>query len=470
MSSILSHRGYSIKKDTLSLDELRTLKKALTVTPIAHPDFPISPSFSVFEEGKLWIRIPRAFGLEKFGIPKVDRLEDKLLQQERCSFNGTLRENQLVPHQKVLDGLLNKGSGLLCLQTGGGKSVCMLSLLSHLKQRTCILVHKSQLLQQWKDEIARFLPKMTVGIIQQEKKSFAEECDVYLIMIQTLLKMDNIPAIFGFTVIDECHHLPSSTFSKILFKVNAKFVLGLSATPKRKDGLTNVLHWHMGETLFEEKPDRSDQSTTYVHLYSYSNGGNIDPRKYAEMITNLCSDKDRTALIISAIKEQLTNDKTKKRQVLILSERKSHATLIFKELQNIYNGKRSCGLLLGGMKKHVLESEMKKDILVATYNLMSEGISISKLNTILFASPKRDVTQALGRIFRQVHKDVNPMIIDISDSALRGQQQARMKIYKKELNGNIHVINHTQGMMESDEEEHPLSGKALSLESSDDDS
>lgn len=440
---ILSHKGYSVRKSSLKTSELVKLKKDLTVTPIAHPSYPFVNSFGVYEEGPQWIRIPRRFALDRYGEPQKTMLTEHPIRAEKCEFNGSLRENQLVPHDTALKGLLEKKAGLLCLPTGSGKTVTMISILSKLQQRTCILVHKSQLLQQWHAELKRFLPKLRIGVIQQKKKSFEEECDVYIVMIQTLLNMESIPPIFGFTVIDEVHHTPSCTFSQTLFKVNALYVLGLTATPQRKDGLTHLLQWHIGDILYQERPDRRDQSTTCVEIYNYVPVG-VDPRKYAEMITKLCEDEERNAYIVAALKQQLEKDVEKKRRVLILTERKNHATLLYECLKAHYGKTRPCALLLGGMRKDLFEKESEKDILVATYHLMSEGISLPHLNTILFATPKRDVVQALGRIFRKVHTEINPMIIDISDSVLRGQQAARLKIYKTELNGNITTTYHTE--------------------------
>lgn len=452
IDKILSHKGYSVRKASLSFAELKTLKKDLMVTPIAHPDYPFVKTFGVYEDGQQWIRIPRRYGIDRYGDPDRNLLEDHILPDKKFEFKGELRENQLVPRDTALDQLLQKSSGLLCCPTGGGKSVIFLSIMSKLKQRACILVHKSQLLQQWHSEIKRFLPNLRVGIIQQKKKDFSEECDVYLIMIQTLLNMTSVPPIFGLTCIDETHHIASCTFSQILFKVNSKYVMGLTATPDRKDGLTKVIQWHIGDILYQERPDRRNQSTTFVEIYNYFPPRGLDPRKYAEMITKLCDDEERNRYIIDAICEQLRKDPEKKRRMLIMTERKSHAINLYSELRDIYKTERTSGLLLGGMRKDILENEMGKMILVATYNLMSEGISIPQLNTILFATPKRDVVQALGRIFRKTHTDINPMIIDISDSILRGQQAARLKTYNVELNGNIKINYHTMDEM-SDEDD-----------------
>ena len=312
MKTLLSHKGYSVNKLHLDATQLAKLKKDLTVTPEAHPDYPAPKSFPVYEEGSNWIRIPRCFGLSFFGKPSQTKFTDNPLDDSKCIFAGQLRPSQQVPHDTVLRHLLDENgsqSGLLSLATGSGKTVVNLSLLSHLKQRTCILVHKSQLLQQWKAEINKFLPHMKVGIVQQTKKDFSTDYDIYLIMIQTLLNIDSVPPIFGVTVVDETHHVPSATFSKVLFKVNAKYVIGLTATPTRKDGLIQVLHWHVGEIIYQEKPDRREQNTTLVEIYRHVPGmRRMDPKQYAQIITALCTEEKRTKLILRAIEEQLDKD------------------------------------------------------------------------------------------------------------------------------------------------------------------
>jgi superfamily II DNA or RNA helicase len=446
--TIISHTGYAVQKSTMETSSLLAMKQELIVSPQTHPDYPVVKSFPVYVEGKQWIRVPRWYGLTKFGAPLKNHLLDFPLDESKCVFSGQLRDSQIIPHDSFLSALLDKQSGLFCMMTGSGKTVTMLSIVSRLKQRTCILIHKSQLLQQWYSEIKRFLPQLSIGIIQQQQKDFSQGCDIYLVMIQTLLNIPRVLQMFGLTVIDECHHIPSCTFSKVLFKVTAKYVVGLTATPVRKDGLTHVLHWHIGDILYQEKPDRRAQKTTHVEVYHYCPPNRIDPRKYAEMISKLCNDKDRSQYILNAIRRHVDQDICNKRRLLILTERKHHAKFIHSCLENIYHRQKTCGLLLGGMKKEILETEMEKELLVATYNLMSEGISIAQLNGILFASPKRDITQALGRIFRKTHTDIHPLVIDIADSMLKGQLKNRLATYAKELNNNIIVAHHHQSLFD----------------------
>ena len=120
--TIASHKGYSINKSNLTVAELSDLKKELTATPQAHPDYPFVSSFPVYEDGKKWIRVPRWYGICRFGMPAVDKLVDFPLREDVCVFAGTLRENQIQPHDTFLSALTEKKMGLLCVSTGFGKS------------------------------------------------------------------------------------------------------------------------------------------------------------------------------------------------------------------------------------------------------------------------------------------------------------------------------------------------------------
>ncbi len=438
--TILSSRGYSIDKRNLTDMELTRLQRSLTVAADAHPNFPVPSPFPVYEEGTNWIRIPRYYGVSHFGQPTINTFAtaDMSLRDERCTFTGRLRETQRTPHDQVLNHLFNVyPSGILSLMTGSGKTVIALSLISRLKQRVCILVHKSLLLEQWKCELEQFLPNLRVAVIQQKSKEFSTDYDVYLVMIQTLLNINVVPPIFGFTIVDEVHHLPSQTFSKVLFKVNAPYLLGLSATPERKDGLTKVLHWHLGKIIYAELPDRRNQPTTEVRVVRYTAPYPLDPKRYAAMITSICNDVRRNRLLVAAVKKILVEDVDNLRNVLILTERLEHVNLLQKEIAVF---EPDTAVIVGGMKKADVDVAIQRRILIATYMLMSEGNNVPKLNTIVIASPKRDVAQALGRIFRQLHTIVHPIVLDVSDTCLRRQEQERLKTYDRELSGNMRVV------------------------------
>src|SRR5690606_28758385 len=118
---------------------------------------------------------------------------------------------------------------------------------------------------------------------QGSKKSFDGQCDFYVVMVQTLMNISKVPNIFGFTIWDETHHAPSTTFSTCFYKVGARYMLGLSATLVRKDGLFGILSHHFGDILFQKAPDRSDQLCTQVHVWRYENtDGTINLKRWSD--------------------------------------------------------------------------------------------------------------------------------------------------------------------------------------------
>ena len=435
--TILSPKGYVVQKASLSYRQQVELYGRLTVKPISHPDYPAAPAFPAYATTTDTLHVPRQWGLDHFGEPARREFADHICPN--LIFHGNLRPNQMEAYETTIRHLTEHGTGVLSLPTGHGKTIITLALLAHLKQRACILVHKTHLLQQWKEQIATFLPQCKVGVVQGSSKTFRPECDIILVMIQTMQNIStDVPAIFGITVVDETHHLPSASFSKCMYKVNAKYLLGLSATPTRKDGLTKVLLWHMGEIMYEGKPDRSQQKATDVYFYKYDcHTLSLDPRRHADMITRMIHHDGRNTFIISTICKLLAADANRKRYILVLSERRHHATFLYEEIQNRTD--RSCGLVLGGLAKEAFDIEKEKQIVFSTYQALSEGVDIQNLNTLILATPKADIIQSMGRIFRKVHTEVNPMIIDFVDSQLFSKSRKRLAAYKSELNGNLRV-------------------------------
>ena len=136
---------------------------------------------------------------------------------------------------------------------------------------------------------------------------------------------------FGFVIIDECHHVGAQVFSKALFKVNFKYTLGLSATVNRKDGLTKVFKWFLGDILYKIAKKENvpciikqliidDNDEKYKKEYTLFNG----KHNIAKMITNICSYIQRTLKIVTQIKSILEDNIQKTRKILVLSDRKQH--------------------------------------------------------------------------------------------------------------------------------------------------
>ena len=434
---MISKYGYSISKKGLNIDEISDLKQGLTLST-SNPLFPgSSKKYHMYVECKNWIRIPRFFGLTKFGIPNKNLLKT-IRDRKNFDFLGTLKPAQIRPFQVISDKLNKDNMATLCLMTGSGKTVIAVSLMCDIKTRTCVIVNKSMLAEQWKTEINRFSPSTKVEIIQGCKSTYLlsdDSIDVCIVMAQTISNMKVVDAMFGLMIVDECHHLPCKTFSDIMFKCCCSMVLALSATPERQDGLSVAIEWHVGKITYKETPNRNEQKPTEIVLVNAENEGiEFDPKNYSRMITRLCNDKTRNDIIVNTINPII---KDTRRHVLIITERAEHV----KTLRNLLDvDNDEIGVFISKKRKRDdNDVPLSKRIIISTYKMMEEGISVGSLNTLVLASPKKNIVQTLGRIYRKIHVDINPLIIDVVDSILQNQANQRMKIYKNELHDNFTV-------------------------------
>ena len=435
---IQSNRGYAILKSSLTMAEIAMLKRELLVQQITHPDFPPMKPFGVWEETDRYIRLPVAWATQRFGPAEVVLVQD--IPRPNISFVGSLRPHQIEPVEMAVTILREQGRGILCLVTGGGKTVSSLNIACQLGVKTLVLVHKRSLLEQWKDEISKVVPTARVGIFCQKQCEYGDEYDITLGMWQTILNRKAIPNVFSLTIVDECHRVSSKEFSQAMFKVNARYVLGLSATPQRADGLTCVLNWHLGDLIYRQDAIRRSSARTLVWMCRYTDPEfamvRVTGKNYSGLINKLCASERRNEYIIGAIRLVLERPDANQRRILVLTDRVAHAKELVLRLRALVDGKRSIGLFIGQVKLADLVEAKKCDVIVATYKIFEEGESVEDLNVLVLASPKREITQALGRIFRKQHV-ISPIVIDISDMILSGQMRARMNIYRDETNQHL---------------------------------
>lgn len=442
--TIFSKNGYSVYKSFLSDEEIKKTKDDLCVEPIVNfeTQYQVNNSFKVYKENEQRFRVPRYYGLHHFGIPQ--KTHDFQYTHINLKFKGNLNAKtfQDIAVEKSLKQLFehpdNGGGGILSLPPGFGKTTVSLYLISQVKAKSLIIVHKEFLLNQWIERIKMFLPEASVGTIRQDKVDI-EGKDIVIGMLQSLCMKDYPNGTFdsfGFTIIDETHHICSKVFSKALSKFTTKHILGLSATPHRKDGLTKVLEWYIGPIFYSL--ERENQKTVKVDIINYNHSSytpdNIPKNKAnkvsnVEIITNLVKLKERNEAIIEQTIKLYKNG----RNVMILSDRREHCFELQKQIDNLLN-ESVCGLYMGGMKQNELNESEKKDIIIATYSLAHEGLDIPKLDSLILSTPKTDVVQACGRIMRETHgKKFDPYIIDIVDNIgpLKNQGRKRQIFYKK---------------------------------------
>jgi len=437
---ILTRNGYRIEKH--SVPDLGGLCKRLHAKPIVPKVFNpwgVKP-YKVYDESESYLYLPKHMGITEFGTPTEVLCTAEMGTPEHWTFAGGLRPAQ----HSVVDAYLKPTphDGLICLQTGGGKTVCALYIAAQLKVKTLILVHNTFLRDQWVDRIQAFLPKARIGSVQGETTDVAGK-DIVIAMIQSISMKDYPKDTFrgiGLTIIDECHHIASEVFVRAFPKVTSQHMLGLSATPERKDGLMNVITWFLGPILYRSDTGDKIDSEVRVEVYQYTHEdpefNKIIYNSSGVMFTTLMINKlaefaDRTKYLVEII-GGVMDECAGKRQMLVLTDRVDHCKTILEALPDTW---KPHAAILGRDVKSAQRTEWcsSKKILIATYSMCKEGFDVPTLNTLLIATPRPDVDQIVGRILRveKSQRSVHPLILDVVDTAFRRQFQERLSLYNK---------------------------------------
>ena len=429
----LGQKGYSIYKENITIEEQYLLRNELLVRPYV-PKAPVQPEgFAIYRESPKKIYIPRFYGLTTYGEP--DDVRIPIGEPIDLTFKGSLRDyqNNIVEIYKKNLGK-NGGGGLLEIPCGRGKTVIALNIISQLKVKTLVIVHKGFLLNQWIERIEQFLPDARVGKIQGQVIGI-EHKDIVVGMLQSL-SMKEYPSdmfsSFGLTIVDECHHIGSQVFSRSLQRIVTRYMLGLSATMQRKDGLTRVFKMFLGEIIYKEKREcdddvvvkRIDYLTTDIEFNEtvYDYRGNP---AYSTMISKLCDYNHRSEFIIKVIVGEMKEKS--EQQIMILAHNKNLLVYLYKAIE--HRNIATVGYYVGGMKEADLKISETKQIIIATYAMAAEALDIKTLTTLFLVTPRTDVTQAVGRILRVKHE--RPLVVDIVDSHDMFQRQylKRKKFY-----------------------------------------
>ena len=488
LDKVITQKGYAIRKASLTDEQKSTLEKTLEVAPERHGRVGAAeaPSFRIYRESPQRYYVPRQWGINTYGPADANVVNEGL--PITLEFKGNPYEYQTTIINKFID---SGGNGLICVPCGKGKTFMAVAIAAKLGKKFLVVVDKEFLMNQWKQEIESLMPGIRIGILQRDKqqlgsevisgkeltvpelktrardaglrvggnraeliarlveanvdtkpKSETVEYDCTLCMIQTLCMQDFHEGAFrdyGFCIFDECHHLGAAHFSKSLLKIQTKWMLGLSATPQRDDGLTKVFEWFLGEPVYWEKIREPDPMVLVRPIYFKSDNPAYTTIPYdwrheiimGRLLTQVVECSERNDEIAKILLE-LAGDR--RRRVLVLSERISHLEAI----ENRVKGKGfEIGYYIGGMKEEVRESgAVTANILLASYAMASEAMNIKTLNTVILASPRKKVEQSTGRILRirAEHRLVAPMIVDIIDSNIgvyKNQYFQRSRYYKK---------------------------------------
>jgi len=342
-------------------------------------------------------------------------------QSIEVAFAGTLRLDQ----EAAVDAMLQHDTGVLCAPTAFGKTVTAAALIARRGVNTLVLVHRTELLKQWQERLQSFLGvgKGMVGTIGGGKTKSTGKIDIAV--IQSLSRKGQVNAMvenYGHVVVDECHHVGAVSFDAILKRVKARYVLGLTATPIRRDGQQPIVFMQCGPTRYTAtQPATAPHDLEVIpHLQEVP----IDLPQEAgiqDVFRHLASDPGRTAAIAEAIQDAFVQG----RKVLVLTERTDHLDAIATALLD----KVPMPIILHGRMSKKQRAKSAADlealptdeprVLLATGKLVGEGFDHPPLDTLILAMPvswKGTLQQYAGRLHREHASKSDVRVIDFVDT------------------------------------------------------
>jgi superfamily II DNA or RNA helicase len=345
--------------------------------------------------------------LEAHGIkPEIDdqRFSGTPIPVE---FHGELRENQI----ETVDELVKNDTGVLSATTAFGKTVIGSWIIAARKVNTLVLVYRQQLMDQWREQLSMFLNihKTSIGRIGGGKSKPNGFLDVG--MIQSLVRKGEVKDLiagYGQIIIDECHHVAAFSFEQVLKQAKAKYVLGLSATPTRKDGHHPIIMMQCGPIRYRVNAKQQAKDRPFEHKVILRQTGfqsRFNEPKIHDLYDELSRDNERNKMII----DDVLHAAREGRNVLILSERKNHVELLAKSLQEHM---KNIIVLTGGVKRSQKVESMQRlnsiphsesRIIVATGKFIGEGFDDPRLDTLFLVLPvswQGTLQQYAGRLHR----------------------------------------------------------------------
>ena len=352
------------------------------------------------------------------------------------NFSGILRQDQ----EAAVAAMLQHDIGVLCAPTAFGKTVTAAAIIAQRGVSTLILVHRTELLKQWQERLAAFLGagKEMVGTIGGGKTKPTGVIDIAV--MQSLSRQGEVdPRVenYGQVVVDECHHVGAASFDAILRRAKAKYVLGLTATPIRRDGQQPIIFMQCGS--LRHKAAQPAEAPNDLRVTPYLIESPIElPREAGiqDVFRHLAQDKLRTAAIAKAIISAFRQG----RKVLVLTERTDHIDAIqaalaveVPELFVLHGrlSKRHRAKLIATLEALLPNAPR---VLLATGKLVGEGFDHPPLDTLVLAMPvswKGTLQQYAGRLHREHASKTDVRVIDLVDT----EHSALMRMWNKRQRG-----------------------------------
>lgn len=441
----------------LSSDNVEWLKSKLTLAQSVSPEYkerskPQVVQLFIEDNDKGLIGIPREFFFENMrsqheieyqvssGLPwpggelrLYDKVADKPLE---------LRNEQGPAVEATISHLNQRpaGGGLITAPTGWGKSIYSLELIRRMRLKTAVLVHREFLSNQWIDKVENFLPEAKIGAIIGDKWDGVEDAHITMVMIETVVswvKRGKIPEgfadMFGLIVIDEVHRIGAPMWSKSIPVFNAAYRVGVSAAPRRSDGLEKSFFYHIGPKVFTGNVLRMTPKVRRVWSTFKINHPRLNVNLLSMEFANklMSADVEYNQLVTDQIKLALEAG----RKILVYAHTVKHLDRLKKEIDSQWKGRPiKTDYYIGGMSEDELDESAKADVIFATYKMAADSLDIPTIDTVVLAGPIRNPQQPAGRACREMAGKKQPVVVDMrADDVpiLKEYGESRDKVYER---------------------------------------
>ncbi|HVP76732.1 MAG TPA: DEAD/DEAH box helicase [Thermodesulfobacteriota bacterium] len=395
-----------------------------------------------YEDTPSGLILPRGFFPQLISMTRrfgeTFQIEDRrrVLPEVDFQFRGQLR----IFQEEAVKAILRRDMGTLAAPPGSGKTVMALYLVSQRRQPALIIVHTKELLNQWANRIEQFLgiSSSEVGRIGDGERRVGEKISVAL--VQSLYKCaSEVFCHIGYLIVDECHRTPSRTFTEAVSAFDSKFITGLSATPWRRDRLSKLIYWYVGDVVHQANGEDLVETGNVLRAEVIIRETRFQPAsnpstEYSRMLSELTEDPARNRLISGDVAEEARNGGG---ICLVLSDRKAHCHA----LRNL--------LLQLNVQSEVLTGDLSDEdrklivnglnagqvkVVIATGQLIGEGFDCKNLSTLFLTTPIRfdgRLIQYLGRVLRPAPGKEKARVYDYVDPVrvLQVAAAARGRVY-----------------------------------------